>query len=124
MFVMTNDSFHGVDVGDPELSLGYPGTGHGKDIVAAHLRSRRTLVANLEGTRVQDIVPRLHSPGAVWRKHADVFRPRANEARLALLKRVDGVKIGVHDDPEQKLFEVEDIARDPNAFENREAKFE
>ena len=63
---------------------------------------------------------RLHSPGAVWRKLADIFRPKTNGTKLALMQKFDAVRINVQDDPEQKLIEMEDIARDLNAIGNRE----
>ena len=59
---------------------------------------------------------RLHSPGAVWRKLADIFRPKTNGAKLALMQKFDAVRINVHDDPEQNLLEMEDIARDLNSL--------
>ena len=85
-------------------------------MVAAHVRARGLLVASLEGKREQEILLRLHSPGAVWRKLADMFRPKTNGARLALMEKFENVKISVRDDPEQKLLEMEDIARDLNSF--------
>ena len=39
-------------------------------------------------------------------------------ARLVLMENFDSVKISVRDDPEQKLLEMEDIARDLNSFIN------
>ena len=53
---------------------------------------------------------RLDSPGAVWRNLADMFRPKTNGARLALMEKFDSVKISVRDDLEQKPLEMEDIA--------------
>ena len=116
VFVLASDSTRDIDVGDPGLTVEYLGRIHGKDMVAAHVRARRLLVASLEGKREQEILLRLHSPGAVWRKLADMFRPKTNGARLALMEKFENVKISVRDDPEQKLLEMEDIARDLNSF--------
>ena len=92
---------------------------YGKEIVAAHVRARRLLVASLEGKKEQEMLVRLHSPGAVWRKLADVFRPKTNGARLALMQKYDSIRISLHDDPDQKRIEMEDIARDLNSIGNR-----
>lgn len=43
---------------------------------------------------------------------------------MALLETFDGVKIGVHDAPEQELLEMEDISRDLSQFESRERQSE
>ncbi|CAN0014730.1 unnamed protein product, partial [Sphacelaria rigidula] len=67
-----------------------------------------------------DILLRIHSPATVWRKLEDLFRPKTNEARTALLETFDGVKIGVRDDPEQKLLEMEKLARNLNSYEEHE----
>ena len=61
---------------------------------------------------------RPHSPGAIWRKLANVFRPKTNRERLALMEKFDGVKIGVRDNPEQKLLKMGDISGDPNSVVN------
>lgn len=121
MFGIAGDSSHDVDVGNPESSMGYLETRHGKDILAAHMRARRMLLASLEGKREQDLLLRLHPPAAVWRKLADVFSPETNGARLALLEKFDGVKLGVRDNPEQKLLEMEDTARDLNSFKTHQS---
>lgn len=49
VFAMANESSHGVDAADPEFSVGYMKTSYGKDVVAAHMRARRSRVASLEG---------------------------------------------------------------------------
>ncbi|CAM9924134.1 unnamed protein product, partial [Sphacelaria rigidula] len=56
----------------------------------------------------------------IWRKLEDVFRPKTNGTRTALLEKFDGVKIGVRYDPEQKLLEMEELARNLNSFEEHE----
>lgn len=68
-------------------------------------------VASFEGRREQDIMLRLHSPRAVWRKLADVFCPKTNWERLASLEKFDGMKIGAWDDLEEKLLEMEGSTR-------------
>ena len=47
-----------------------------------------------------------------------MFRSKANGARLPLMDKFVGAKIGVRDGPGQKLFGMEDIARDINSFVN------
>lgn len=44
--------------------------------------------------------------------------PKRMGARLASLEKIEGVRRGVRDDAEQKLLDMEDIARDLNSFEN------
>ena len=78
VFVLASDSTRDIDVGDPGLTVEYLGRIRGKDMVAAHARARRLLVASFEGKRKQDILLRLHSPGAIWRKLADMFPPKTN----------------------------------------------
>lgn len=76
------------------------------------------LAASLERRRERDISLRFLSPGAVWRKPADVFCPNTKEARLAMLEKFDEVEIGVRDYPEHELLHMGDMARDLNSFEN------
>ncbi|CAM9583550.1 unnamed protein product, partial [Sphacelaria rigidula] len=54
------------------------------------------------------------------RKLEDVFRPKTNGAETRFVGKCDGVKIGVRDDPEQKLLEMEELARNLNSYEEHE----
>lgn len=56
VFAMASDSSHDGKVANPELSLRYLETRHGKDVVAAHARARLMLVVSLQGKRDQDIL--------------------------------------------------------------------
>ncbi|CAM9932458.1 unnamed protein product, partial [Sphacelaria rigidula] len=83
-----------------------------KGTVAANVRAREMLVASLEDKRDRDVLFRIPSPAAVWGELNDFYSPKTNGARLALLERYDHVKIGVRDDPVQKLIEMEEVARE------------
>lgn len=111
----TCESSHDVDVGHHEVSSGYSEARHVRDAVASQVGPRRVFVASLEGKRKQDVLLRLQPPGALWRKLLDVFRPKTNGARLAFLEKSNGVEIGFRDNPEQRLLDMDDVARDLNS---------
>ena len=81
------------------------------------------IAARLEGKIEYDMLLKLHTPGVVWRKLADVFRPE-QMAIMALLETLDGVKIGARDDLEQKLLEMEDIVQGLSSSGNHQPRSE
>ncbi|CAM9303107.1 unnamed protein product, partial [Sphacelaria rigidula] len=83
-----------------------------KGTVAANVRARQMLVASLEHQRDRDVLFRIPSPAAVWRELNDFYSSKTNAARLALLEKYDHVKIGVRDNPIQKLIEMEEVAKE------------
>lgn len=89
----------------------YLGENHGSDIVCANITARYIVAASLGNKRARDVLFRIPSPAAVWRDPKDLYSPKTNRAKLALLEACDHVKIGVYDDPKQKPIEMEKVAR-------------
>ena len=59
----------------------------------------------------RDIIFRVNSPGAAWRSLIETYSLKTQGASLALLQKLDSVRIGTNDDLTLKLLEIEDIAR-------------
>ena len=83
----------------------------GVDIVILHLNAWQFLSSALKSEKDRDIMFRLNSPGAAWRSLVDTYSLKTQGASLALLQKLDSVRIGTNDDPTLKLLEMEDIAR-------------
>ena len=54
---------------------------------------------------------RVNSPGGAWPSLVDAYSFKTQGASLALLHKLDSVRIGTDDDPTLKLLEIEDFAR-------------
>ena len=65
----------------------------------------------LKSEKDRDIIFQVNSPGAAWRSLADTYSLKTQGASLALLQKLDSVRVGTNDDPTLKLLEMEDIAR-------------
>ena len=83
----------------------------GVDIVILHLNAWQFLSPALKSEKDWDILFRVNSPRAAWRSLVDTYSLKTQGASLALLQKLDSVRIGTNDDPTLKLLEMEDIAR-------------
>ena len=83
----------------------------GVDIVISHLNAWQFLSSALKSEKDRDIIFRLNSPGAVWRSLIETYSLKTQGASLALLQKLNSVRIGTNDDPTSKLLEMKDIAR-------------
>ena len=81
------------------------------DIVIFHLNAWQFLSSALKSEKDRDILFRVNSPGAAWRCLVDTYSLKTQGASLALLQKLDSVRIGTNDVPTLKLLEMEDIAR-------------
>ena len=81
------------------------------DIVISHLNAWQFLSFALESEKDRDILFRVNSPEAAWCSLIDTYSLKTQGASLALLQKLDSVRIGTHDDPTLKVLEIEDIAR-------------
>lgn len=106
-----SDSSHDVEAGNTELSQRDLGARHGKDIVAANIRSRQMLEAGVDNKLDRDALFQIPSPVAVGRELKDFSSSRTHRAKTALLKKCDHEKIGVRDDPVQMLIQTGKVAR-------------
>ena len=80
-------------------------------IVISHLNAWQFLSSALKSGKDRDIIFRVNSPGAAWRSLVDTYSLKTQGASLALLQKLDSIRIGTNDDPTPKLLEMEDIAR-------------
>ena len=65
----------------------------------------------LKSEKDRNVLFRANSPGAAWRSLIDTYSLKTQGASLALLQKLDSVRIETNDDPTLKLLEMEDIAR-------------
>ena len=65
----------------------------------------------LKSEKDRYIIFRVYSPGAAWRSLVDTYSLKTQGASLALLQKLDSVRIGTNDVPTLKLLEMEDIPR-------------
>ena len=100
-----------VNVGDPDCPMERLQNEFGVDIVILHLNAWQFLSSALKSEKDRDILFRVDSPGATWRFFIDIYSLKIQGASLALLQKLDSVRIGTNDDPTLKLLEMEDIAR-------------
>ena len=99
-----------VNVVDPECPMERLQDEFGVDIVILHLNAWQFLSSALKSEKDRDIPFRVNSPGAAWRSLVDTYSLKTQRASLALLQKLDSVRIGTNDDPTLKLLEIEDIA--------------
>ena len=83
----------------------------GVDIVILHSNAWQFLLSALKSEKDRDILFRVYSPEAAWRSLVDTYRLKTQGASLALLRKLNSVRIGTNDDPTLKLLEMENIAR-------------
>ena len=83
----------------------------GVDTVVSHLNAWQFLSSTLKSGKCLDIIFRVDSPGAAWRSLVDTYSLKTQRISLALLHKLDSVRIGTNDDPTLNLLEIEDIAR-------------
>ena len=100
-----------VNVGDPDCPMERLQDEFAVDIVILHLNAWQFLSSALKSEKDRDILFRVNSPGATWRSLIDTYSLKTRGASLALVKKLDSVRIGTNDDPTLKLLEMEDIAR-------------
>lgn len=74
------------------------------------IRARQMLVANLPHRRNRGFLFRIPSPTSGWRELSEFYCPTTKEARLGLLKH-NHVKTSLHDDPIQRLIEMQEVAK-------------
>ena len=100
-----------VNVGDPDCPMERLQDEFGVDIVILHLNAWLFLSSALKSEKARDIIFRVNSPGAAWRSLVGTYSLKTQGASLALLQKLESVRIGTSDDPTLKLLEMEDIAR-------------
>ncbi|CAM9566006.1 unnamed protein product, partial [Ascophyllum nodosum] len=100
-----------INVGDPDCPMERLQDEFGVDIVILHLNAWQFLSSALKSEKDRDILFRVNSPGAAWRSLIETHSLKTQGASLALLQKLDSVRIGTNDDPTLKLLEMEDIAR-------------
>ena len=110
MFTRANEC-QDINVGDPDCPMERLQDEFGVDIVILHLNAWQFLSSALKSEKDRDILFRVISPGAAWRSLVDTYSFKTQGASLALLEKLDSVRIGTNDDPTLKLLEMEDIAR-------------
>ena len=81
------------------------------DIVISHLNAWQFLSSTLKSEKDRDILFRVSSRGAAWRSLVDTQSLKTQGASLALLQKLDSVRIGTNDDPTLKLLEMDDCYR-------------
>ena len=101
----------GLNVGDPDCPMERLQNEFGVDTVILHLNARQFLSSALKSEKDRDIIFRVNSPGPAWRSLIETYSLKTQGASLALLQKLDSVRIGTNDDPTLKLLEMEDIAR-------------
>ena len=79
--------------------------------VISHLNAWQFLSSTLKSGKSLDIIFRVDSPAAAWRSLVDTYSLKTQGASLALLHKLDSVRVGTNDDPTLKLLEIGDIAR-------------
>ena len=100
-----------VNAGDPDCPMERLQDEFGVNIVILHLNAWQFLSSALKSEKDRDILLGVNSPGAAWRSLVDTYSLKTQGASLALLRKLDSVRIGTNDDPTLKLLEMEDIAR-------------
>ena len=110
MFIRANEC-QDINVGDPDWPMERLQDEFGVDIVILHLNAWQFLSSALKSEKDRDIIFRVNSPGAAWRSLVDIHSLKTQGASLALLQKLDSVRIGTNDDPTLKLLEMENIAR-------------
>ena len=111
MFTRANEC-QDVSVGDPDCSMERLQDEFGVDTLISHyLNAWQFLSYALKSEKDRDIIFRVSSPGAAWRSLVDTYSLKTQGASLALLHKLDSVRIGTNDYPTLKLLEMEDIAR-------------
>ena len=105
------DESQDVNVGDPDCPMETLQDEFGVDIVVSHLNVWKFLSTALKSEKYQDILFRVKSPGAACRSLVDTYRLEAHRASLALLHKLDSVRIGANNDLTMNLLKMEDIAR-------------
>ena len=100
-----------VNVGDPDCPMERLQDEFGVDIVILHLNAWQFLSSALKSEKDRDILFRVNSPGAAWRSSIETYSLKTQGASLALLQKLDSVRIETNDDPPLKLLEMEDTAR-------------
>ena len=84
---------------------------YGADIVRIHSRAWQLLSASLTTEIDQDILCREFSPSAAWRSLLQMYSPKTQGARLALLSKLDNVTVNAEKDPISQLVDLESTAR-------------
>ena len=110
MFTRANEC-QDINVGDPDCPMERLKDEFGVGIVILHLNAWQFLSSALISGKDRDIIFRVNFPGAAWRSLVDTYSLKTQGASLALLQKLDSVRIGTNDDPTLKLLEMEDIAR-------------
>ena len=105
------DESKDVNVGDPDCPMERLQDEFGVDIVISHLNARQYVSSKLKSEKKRDILYRVNPPGAAWRSLVDTYSLKTQGASLALLHKLDSVRMGTNADPYLKLLEMEDIAR-------------
>ena len=100
-----------VNVGDPDCPMERLQDKFGVDIAILHLNAWQFLSSALISERDRDIILRVNFPGAAWCSFIDTYSLKTQGASLALLQKLDSVRIGTNGDPTLKSLEIEDIAR-------------
>ena len=100
-----------VDMGDPDWPMDRLQDGFKVGIVISHLNVWQFLSSALKSEKDRNIKFRVNFPGVAWRSLVDTYSLRTQGASLALLHKLDSVRIGRSDDPTLKLLKKEDIAR-------------
>ena len=110
MFIRADES-QNVNVGDPDCLMERLQDEFGVDIVISHLNARQYVSFTLKSEKKRDILYRVNSPGAAWRSLVDICSLKTQGASLALLHKLDSVRMGTNADPYLTLLKMEDIAR-------------
>ena len=110
VFTRANEC-EGVNVGEPDCPMQRFQDEFGVDIVILQLNAWQFLSPALKSEKDRDVLFRVNSPGAAWRSLIETYSLKTQGASLALLQKLDSVRIGTNDDPTLKLLEMEDIAR-------------
>ena len=105
------DECQDVNVGDPDCPMERLQDEFGADFVVSHLNAWQFLSSALKSLNNQDILFRAIYPGGALHSLVDTYSSKTQGSLLALLHKLDSVRIGTNDDPTLKLWEMEDIAR-------------
>ena len=102
VFTRANEC-QGVNVGEPDCPMQRLQDEFGVDIVILQLNAWQFLSPALKSEKDRDILFRVNSPGAAWRSLIETYSLKTQEASLALLQKLDSVRIGTNDDLDSEV---------------------
>ena len=86
-----------INVGDRDCLMERLQDEFGVDILILHLNAWHFLSLALKSEKDRDILFRVNSPGAAWRSLVDTYSLKTQGASLALLQKLDSVRIGTNE---------------------------